>query len=440
MEYLPQIIFGLLLIITVLYFSKNIRRIIANIKLGKDVDLADRPLERLKKMTLVAFGQKKMFKRPIPAILHLFVYVGFLIINIEILEIIIDGLLGTHRIFYPYISGIYGFIIGFFECLAVTVLLACVIFLIRRNIIRLQRFWKQEMKGWPKRDANIILYFEIALMAAFLTMNTTDLVLQERGVEPYIQTGSFTITQYFTPIFKSMSTEGIMRTERAMWWIHIIGIFIFLNYIPFSKHLHIFLAFPNTYYSKLPPMGKMRNMDNITKEVKLMLDPASVGEEGSNPAEPDMSFGAKDVQDLTWKHLLDAYSCTECGRCTAACPANITGKKLSPRKIVMDTRDRTEEVGKGIAQSGKEFSDGKFLLGDYITKEELNACTSCGACVEECPVNIDPLSIIYELRRNLIMEAADAPTEWNMMLTNVENNGAPWQFSPVDRANWKKSV
>lgn len=438
MEIIQQLTFVALLLTGGGFFYKSAKQIANNIQLGKAEEIKGNSGERFKKMMLIAFGQKKMFKRPLPAILHFLVYAGFLIINIEILEIILDGVLGTHRLFYPYISGVYNHIIGFFEILAVAVLVSCVIFLVRRNILKVKRFWKPEMEGWAKRDGNIILYIEIVLMAALLVMNATDLALQEKGAHHYIATGDFAVSQFIKPVFGSIGVEGLTLIERVAWWGHIIGILLFLNYIPFSKHLHIFLAFPNTYFSNLEEAGKIKNMDNITQEVKMMLDPSAVPAGDAPPA--DMSFGAKDVTDLSWKKVLEAYSCTECGRCTSSCPANQTGKKLSPRKIMMDVRDRAEELGKAKKKNGKDFHDEKFLLGDYISKEELNACTTCNACVEECPVNIEPLAIITELRRNLVMEAADTPGEWNTMFTSMENNGAPWQFSPADRFNWKEKV
>lgn len=436
MEYLPQITFLIALTLAFGIFYKNAKTIYNNIKLGIATSRSDQPAERLKRMALIAFGQKKMFKRPLPALLHFFVYAGFIIINIEVLEIVLDGLLGTHRLFYPYIAGVYGWIIGFFELLALAVIISCALFLVRRNVLKLKRFWNKEMLGWPRRDGNIILYFEIVLMCAFLTMNATDSVLQDKEHSHYIQTGDFVVSKHLKSVFTAMSADALATTERTAWWIHILGIFVFLNYIPFSKHLHIFLAFPNTYFSKLDPTSKMANMENITNEVKMMLNP-NAANSTPPPSQEHVSFGAKDVTDLSWKHLLDAYSCTECGRCTSVCPANITGKKLSPRKIMMDTRDRLEKVGKNIRKKGKDYKDEKSLLGDYITKEELMACTTCNACVEECPVNIEPLAIINELRRNLVMEAADTPNEWNTMFTNIENNGAPWQFAASDRANWE---
>ncbi len=406
--------------------------VIRNIHLGRDINRSDNKADRWKTMFRVALGQSKMVTRPIAGILHIIVYAGFVIINIEVLEILIDGIAGTHRVF-SFAGSLYNVLIGSFEVLAFLVLLACVIFLIRRNVIKLRRFQMRELTSWPRTDATLILVTEILLMAAFLTMNATDAVLQSRSFEHYIQAGAFPISNMFSPVFSSLSSESLMFIERFCWWFHIIGILTFLNYIPYSKHFHILLAFPNTWYSNLQAKGKFDEMKNVSREVLLMLDPAAQVEP---PAASDpQRFGAKDVNDLTWKQLMDAYSCTECGRCTSECPANQTGKLLSPRKIMMDTRDRLEEVGRAIDKNGKDFKDEKSLL-NYITEEELWACTSCNACVQACPVNIDPLSIILDMRRYLVMEESKVPSELANMFNKIENNGAPWQFSQQDRANW----
>jgi len=439
MSYLDNILFAILLGFGVVFFAINIKKIIRNIKLGQDINRSDNPGERWANMALIAMGQSKMVKRPIAGILHIFVYVGFVIINVEVLEIIIDGLFGTHRIF-SFLGIFYNILIGSFEILAILVLFAVVTFLIRRNIIKLKRFISSDLKGWPKSDANYILYFEIVLMSLFLIMNAADYHLQLLGFGHYEIAGAFPVSQFIEPVFNGMNESTVMMIERAVWWLHITGILIFLNYLYFSKHLHILLAFPNTYYADLNPKGKFDNLESVTKEVKLMMDPnadpfaAAPIDENAVPGK----FGASDVQDLNWVQLLNAYTCTECGRCTSACPANITGKKLSPRKIMMDTRDRLEEVGKNIdANKGVFIPDNKTLLNDYITPEELWACTSCNACVEECPVNISPLSIIMDMRRYLVMEQSAAPMSLNAMMTNVENNGAPWQYNQQDRLNWK---
>ncbi len=439
MGYIDNILFAVLLAVGFGFFISNVKKLIRNIKLGQDVDRSDNKGERWANMARVALGQSKMVKRPIAAILHIIVYVGFIIINIELLEIIIDGLFGTHRVF-AFMGIAYNVLIGAFEILAILVLVAVITFLVRRNIIKLKRFIHNDLKGWPKSDANYILYFEIVLMALFLLMNAADFTLQQRGAPHFIQAGSFPVSQFVAPVFNSISTETLLILERVFWWMHIAGILIFMNYLYFSKHLHILLAFPNTYFADLNPLGKFDNLESVTKEVKLMMDPnadpfaAPAADADAAPAK----FGASDVQDLNWVQLLNAYTCTECGRCTSSCPANITGKKLSPRKIMMDTRDRLEEVGKNIdANKGVFVADNKTLLNDYITPEELWACTSCNACVEECPVNISPLSIIMDMRRYLVMEQSAAPMSLNAMMTNVENNGAPWQYSQQDRLNWK---
>jgi len=431
MDYLPNILFAIVLIVGIGYFIKNVRKLIRNINLGQDKDLSDNKSKRWKNMSRIALGQGKMVRRPIAGILHIIVYLGFIIINIEVLEIIIDGLLGTHRIFSG-IGALYGVLIGSFEILAILVFIAVVVFWIRRNMIRLKRFWSSEMTTWPKNDANNILYFEMVLMTLFLVMNATDISFQE------MDSGNI-ISQYMAPWFSDLSENTIHLIERSAWWIHIIGILVFLNYLYFSKHLHILLAFPNTYYGNLNPKGQINNLETVTKEVMLMMDPdADPFAAPTEEAEEDPGkFGASDVQDLNWVQLLNAYTCTECGRCTSECPANQTGKKLSPRKIMMDTRDRLEEVGKNIDKNKGEFKDdGKQLLDDYISKEELWACTSCNACVEACPVSIDPLSIIIDMRRYLVMEQSAAPTELNNMMTNIENNGAPWPYNQMDRNNW----
>nr|WP_298793839.1 (Fe-S)-binding protein [uncultured Allomuricauda sp.] len=437
MEYLPNILFTIALIIGVGFFTKNIKKLSRNIKLGKDIDVSDNKSQRWKNMFRIALGQTKMVVRPVAGIMHILVYVGFIIINIEVLEIIIDGILGTHRIFAP-VGALYDFLIGSFEILALLVIIAVVVFWIRRNLIRLQRFIKPEMKGWPKKDGNLILYIEFVLMLLFLTMNATDFQLQQLNAPHYTKAGAFPISQFLMPLFDGMSISSLVLVERTAWWLHILGILAFLNYLYYSKHLHILLAFPNTYYGKLKPQGAFNNLAAVTNEVKLMMDPSAdpYAAPADDAPEPE-KFGASDVMDLNWVQLLNAYTCTECGRCTSECPANQTGKKLSPRKIMMDTRDRLEEVGKNIdANKGEFVPDGKQLLDDYISKEELWACTTCNACVQACPVSIDPLSIIVEMRRYLVMEQSAAPTELNNMMSNIENNGAPWPYNQMDRLNW----
>jgi heterodisulfide reductase subunit C len=432
---ISSIIFIFLLIATARLFTKNARTIRRNILLGRDVKVGGAVKERLWVMTKVALGQSKMAVRPIAGFFHLLIYVGFIIINIEILEIIIDGIFGTHRIFAPLLpTYLYNALIVSFEFFALGVILACAIFLIRRNILKLKRFWNKEMTTWPRTDANIILITEITLMAAFLTMNCTDGILQSRGAAHYIQVGTFPVSSTYAALFTNLSDSNLIFIERFCWWFHITLIFAFINYIPYSKHFHIFLAFPNVYYSNLNPKGQFTNLESVTNEVKAMLD-TSFTPPPTNP-EQSMRFGAKEVTDLSWKQLMDAYSCTECGRCTDVCPANMTGKLLSPRKIMMDTRDRLVEVGKNIDKNSEFIDDGKSL-GSYITNEELWACTSCNACVEACPVNIDPLSIITDMRRFLVMEESGAPAKLNTTFTNIENNGSPWRFSQSDRLNWK---
>ena len=407
-----------------------------NIYLGKAEDLSDQSSKRWRNILLLALGQKKMFKNKPVAVMHLIIYAGFIIINIEVLEIVMDGLFGTHRVFLSPLGDAYSFLINFFEILAIGVIGVCIAFLVRRNGMKLKRFLSTDLNGWPRSDANYILIAEIILMSLFLLMNTMDRALQLQGNEHYRNTGNFVISGLLIPFFSGLSTPTLLVIERSSWWIHIVGIFTFLNYLPYSKHLHIILAFPNAYYARLYPNGQMDNMPNVQNEVKYMMEPA-LAPTGESPV---MKFGAKDVFDLSWKNLLDAYSCTECGRCSTACPANQTGKMLSPRKIMMDTRDRLQAAGKNINTNGVFKEDGKTLLHDYITVEELRACTTCNACVEACPVSINPLDIILELRRALIMEDSNAPQEWNGMFTNIENNFAPWKFSPDDRDKWTEGV
>ena len=431
MQYLPNILFAILLIIGIGFFVKNVKKLIRNIKLGKSIDRSDNSNLRWKNMIYIAFGQSKMLRRPVAGLLHFIVYLGFIIVNIEVLEIIIDGLIGTHRVFSS-IGSFYSFLIGSFEILAVLVLISVSVFWLRRMVLRVPRFWNKEMKGFPKNDALNILYFEMVLMSLFLIMNATDTQFQQAN------SGNL-ISQFLAPIFKGFSLDSIHLIERSSWWLHIVGILVFLNYLYYSKHLHILLAFPNTYYGNLDPIGKLDNLESVTNEVKMMLDPNA--DPFAAPAETEESdvpdkFGVEDITDLNWVQLLNAYTCTECGRCTSVCPANQTGKELSPRAIMMKTRDRVEEVGKNIDKNGKFKDDGKSLL-DTISKEELWACTSCNACVEECPVSIDPLSIIVDMRRFQVMEKSAAGQELNVMMTNIENNGAPWQYNQMDRLNWK---
>lgn len=436
MHIIQQILFIILAVAAIWLFSRNIKNIRENILLGREVAIDDNKAERWRRVLLIAFGQKKMFKYPMVAVLHFFIYAGFIIINIEILEIILDGIFGTHRLFSPMLGTVYGALINGFEGLAVLVLAGCIIFLLRRNVVRVNRLNRKELNGFPRKDANIILLTEIILMSLFLTMNAADKALQMQHWGHYGQTPSFFASGFITPFFEGKNPHMLMMIERTCWWLHIIGVLAFMNYLPYSKHLHILLSFPNTYYSSTEPMGKFRNMKEVKNEVLYAMQPefAPTGEQ------PPIKFGAKDVPDLTWKNLMDAYSCTECGRCTAACPANITGKKLNPRKIMMDTRDRMEEMGRNISKNGEFVDDGKTLLHNYITEEELRACTTCQACVEECPVTISPLDIIVQLRRHLIMEESNAPQEWNGMFSNVENNFAPWKFSPDERAKWAEEM
>ena len=432
LEYLPNIIFIVVLFLGLYFFCRNLYRLYRNINLGKQIDVSDNKKQRFINMFKIALGQGKLIKRPVSGFLHVVVYVGFVIINIELLEIVLDGILGTHRLFSGYLGNVYGYLIGTFEFLALSVLLAVSVFWIRRNIIKLKRFFGDNMKGWPKNDANIILYFEVVLMILFITMNATDLKFQE------MNSGNL-ISGYVAGFFDGFSSESLHLIERACWWAHIIGILIFMNYLYFSKHLHILLAFPNTYFAKLNNLGEIDNLNSVTNEVKLMMDPETAFSNDVSESEEIDKFGSSDVMDLNRLQLLNSYSCTECGRCTSVCPANITGKKLSPRKIMMDTRDRIEEVGKNIdLNNGNFVDDGKTLLNDYITKEELWACTSCNACVQECPISIDPLSIILDMRRYLVMEESSAPLELNNMMSNIENNGAPWPYNQMDRLNWKE--
>jgi heterodisulfide reductase subunit C len=436
-DMIQQIAFIIILVAAIYVIRKRVLFIHKTINLGKDKLLNDKPGERLKNMLLVAFGQKKMFKRPVPAILHLFIYIGFLVINLEVLEFVIDGLVGTHRIFAPFLGGLYNISMNIFEFLAMSVLVSCVIMLLRRNVLKLKRFQSAELTSWPRRDANIILVTEIVLMVAILGMNAADQILQARAAEHYIATGPLYLSTLLTPALQNLGTSTLIFVERAAWWFHIVGILGFAIYITYSKHLHIFLAFPNTYFANLEPQGHIKNMPVVTQEVKTML---GLAEAPQNAPAVQGRFGAKDVNDLTWNNLLAAYACTECGRCTAECPANITGKKLSPRKIMMDTRDRMEEVGASLDKNGPGLNDGKTLLGNYITKEEINACTTCNACVEACPVMINPLEIILELRRYVAMEESGSPPAWNSMFQNIETSFTPWKFSPADRFNWAKDI
>ena len=436
-NYIDNILFVIAFLFSISLFTFNFKKIFQNIKLGKIENRSDKPILRLKNMLRVAFGQGKMIRRPIAGILHLIVYIGFIIINVELLEIIIDGIFGTHRIFFSYFPKLYNILIGSFEILAFLVLISVIIFWIRRNILKIKRFLSEEMKGWPKRDADLILYFEIILMTLFLTMNGADYAIQLNHPENdiYIRAGSYPVSQFLVPILQDFSLDNLILIERFSWWCHILGIFIFLNYLYYSKHLHILLAFPNTYYANLEPKGKFKNISSITTEVKLMLDNNNNFE--NNDVSEIETFGASDVTELSWIQLLNAYSCTECGRCSSECPANLSRKKLSPRKIMMDTRDRLTEISKNIkADSEKYLGDGKKLLGDYISTEEIWACTSCNACVESCPIDIDPLSIIMSMRQYLVLEKSAAPSDLNNMMNNIENNGAPWPFSQQDRTNW----
>jgi heterodisulfide reductase subunit C len=435
MQLAQQILFILLAAVAIWIFVKKVSFIRRNINLGRDEKLIDNPSARWRNTLLMAFGQKRMFDKPFVGFMHFVIYAGFIIINIEVLEIVLDGIFGTHRLFAPYLGSFYGFVINFFEILAFGVLAVCVAFLIRRNVMKVPRLNMRELKGWPYKDANTILTLEIVLMSLFLTMNAADKALQMKGAEHYIQTGNFFISGLITPLFENLSTGTLIAIERTCWWLHIAGIFVFLNYLPYSKHLHIVTGFPNTYFARLGPQGQMQNMPEIQKEVLYAMQPETIPTDAA--PEAPKRFGAKDVMDLSWKNLLDAYTCTECGRCTEACPANKTGKLLSPRKIMMDTRDRMEEVGINRDKNKGTFAeDGKTLLYDYITTEELWACTSCQACVQACPVLINPLHIINQLKRNLALEESKQPAEWNGMYSNIENNFAPWKFSPDERANW----
>lgn len=434
MQYIEQLLFVIVLGVAIYFFIKKVKQIRRNIFLGKDEIINDQKAERWKVMAKVALGQSKMVVRPVAGFFHILIYIGFVLINIEVLEILIDGVAGTHRSL-SFLGSIYNTAIGFFEILAVLVFIACVVFIARRFIVKIPRFHSPEMKGWATKDATYILVIEIVLMIALLKMNAVDQLLQARGADHYIAAGSFPVSQYLTGFFSNYDTSTLIVLERVFWWFHILGILFFLNYVPYSKHLHIFLAFPNTWYSRLSPSGEFQNMPEITNEVNMMLDPSK--------ADPNMpppeKFGVNDVTDLSWKNLLDAYTCTECGRCTSSCPANMTGKKLSPRKVMMDTRDRAEELGKAKDKNGSDYYDGKSLH-DLISQEELLACTTCNACVEACPININPVEIIFGMRQYQTLEKSAMPSEWAMMNNNIENNQAPWQFSPTDRTNWSKDI
>jgi heterodisulfide reductase subunit C len=438
LDYLANIIFGVVFVGAIAFFVRNVRRLIRNIRLGKPIDRTDQPSRRWAQMARIALGQSKMVVRPIAGLLHIVVYVGFVVINIELLEIIVDGFLGTHRVFAPYLESLYGVLIATFEVFAFLVIVAVVLFWTRRNWVRIQRFWKPEMKGWPKKDAYYILYIEVVLMVLFLTMNASDYWLQQQEYTYYVQAGSFPISGQIAPLFDGMSVTTVVAIERTAWWLHILGILFFLNYLYYSKHLHILLAFPNTYFANLNPKGKLENLDAVTNEVKLMLDPNADPYAAPQTDQVPAKFGASDVMDLNRVQLLNAYSCTECGRCTDVCPANQTGKKLSPRKVMMDTRDRLEEVG-DLLNKNQSIND-NLLMDNYISREELWACTSCNACVEACPIGIDPLSIIMDMRQYLVMEQSAAPAELNVMMNNIENNGAPWPFNQQDRLLWRDEI
>ena len=438
MSIFSSVFFGFIFISAISFFVFNCKKILRNINIGRDINRCDNKKQRFFKMLRLAFGQSKMLDRPFVGFLHLVVYVAFVLINIELIEIVIDGFLNKHRVLAPYLGGFYNFLTAFFEILALLVIISVVVFWIRRNILKIKRFISNDLKGWPKTDANYILYIEVVLMLLFLNMNATDLYLQSSSYSDYYQSyGYFPVSQFLFPIYSSFSDLTVLYVERISWWSHIIGILFFLNYLYYSKHLHILLAFPNTYFSNLDSIGKMDNLSSVYNEVKTMLDPNNDPYAVSNSNLPIEKFGASDVFDLNWFQLLNAYTCTECGRCSSECPANQTGKILSPRTIIMKTRDRLEEVGKNIDKNGKFIDDGKKLLDDYISKEELWACTTCNACVESCPIGIDPLSIIVDMRRYMVMEQSSAPTELNNMMNNIENNGAPWPFNQLDRLNWK---
>lgn len=441
MHIIFQIAFILVSIIAIWLFTKKVKEIRRNILLGRDEQLNDHPNLRWRNVMLLALGQKKMFKKPLVAVMHFVIYAGFIIINIEVLEIILDGIFGTHRLFQGLLGPVYPWLINSFEFLAAGVIIVCVAFLARRNMLKLWRFYHNDLDGWPRSDANYILIMEIILMTLFLTMNASDTLLQQRNYDHYAEhiTGNFAFSSFLHPLLNGFSNHTLEAVERGCWWLHIVGIFAFLNYLPFSKHLHIIMAFPNAYYVRLEPKGKMTNMPEIQKEVLYAMQPETIPTDTVTQEQPK-KFGAKDIFDLSWRNLLDAYSCTECGRCTAACPANITGKKLSPRRIVMRTRDRAEDIGRNINANGSFVDDGKTLLHDYISVEELRACTTCNACVEACPVGINPLETILQLRRYLIMEESNAPGEWNSMFSNTENNFAPWKFSPDERDKWTQDI